>query len=268
MKSAMSGSALGLALIIASTAGCSRTPEGTKPNTDPARSGSILAWVAASTKDAVQENATQFTKEMGIDVKINADDSSKLATQIVNAAPADIFLSANQKWADFVRDKGFAQEIKPLLGNTLVIVVPLGNPGKVAKPEDLGAPAVQKIAVAGPTVPAGIYARQALTRLKLWDELEQQKRIVPGENVRVALTYVERGEAEAGIVYGTDARISTKIQEVYTFQPDTHDKIVYPLVLLQAGQKNDAARKFYEYLQSPAAAAVFRKHGFTRLSGA
>src|SRR6185436_19773521 len=104
----------------------------------------------------------------------------------------------NEKWADFVKEKGFAHETKPLLGNTLVIVVPKENPAKVSKPEDLSGPAVKKIAVAGPTVPAGIYARQALTKLKLWDDLEQQKKIVPGENVRVALTYVERGETEAG----------------------------------------------------------------------
>lgn len=247
-------------LVLLLAAGCQRG--------QPSHSGSaarppLFALVAASTKDAVQEAAAQFTKESGIEVKISADDSSKLATQIVHDAPADVFLSANQKWADFVKDKGFGVEMRPLLGNTLVIVVPQGNPAQVAKPEDLTAPAVKKVAVAGPTVPAGIYARQALAKLKLWDELEQQKKIIVGENVRVALTYVERGEAEAGIVYGTDARITDKVQAVHTFAPETHDKIVYPLVLVRPGR--DDARKFYNYLLSPAAAEVFRKHGFTRL---
>lgn len=250
-------------LLLCLALGCSRSPAS---STDGG-SKSILILVAASTKDAVAENAAAFTKETGIEVKINADDSSKLATQIVKDAPADLFLSANEKWADFVKEKGFAQSTKPLLGNTLVIVAPQGNPAKITKPDDLKSDAVKKIAVAGPTVPAGIYARQALTMLMLWDELEQQKKIVPAENVRVALTYVERGEAEAGVVYGTDARITTKVETVYTFAPETHDKIIYPLVLLQAGQKNDAARKLYGYLQGPAAAVVFQKHGFTRLAG-
>jgi molybdate transport system substrate-binding protein len=247
--------------------GCGRGADSASSPSSAGRSGSVLALVAASTKDAVQENATAFTKETGIEVKINADDSAKLATQIIEDVPADIFLSANEKWADFVKKKGFAQELKPLLGNTLVLVAPKGNPAKVSRPEDLNRPAVKKIAIAGPTVPAGIYAREALTKLKLWEELEQQKKIAFGENVRVTLTYVERGEAEAGIVYGTDAKITTKVEEVYTFDPATHEKIVYPLVLLQAGQKNEAARKFYEYLQSPAATTVFGKYGFTRLAG-
>ncbi len=124
--------------------------------------------------------------------------------------PADLFLSANSKWAEFVKDKGFAQEIKTLLGNSLVIVVPKGNPAGVREPRDLTNPAVKHIAIAGPTVPAGIYARQSLKKINLWDDLEKAKKVVSGENVRVTLTYVERGEAEAGIVYATDGKISDK----------------------------------------------------------
>jgi molybdate transport system substrate-binding protein len=258
--------AVGVALILGGILGCSRTPDGSAPSTNPARSGTVLALVAASTKDAVQEIAAKFRQETGIEVKINADDSSKLATQIVNDAPGDIFLSANEKWAAFVKDKGFGQEIRPLLGNSLVIVVPRGNPAKVTKPDDLNLPAVKRIAVAGPTVPAGIYARQALTKLQLWDELEKQKKFIPGENVRVALTYVEQGEVEAGIVYGTDARMTKKVEEVFTFEPGSHDPIVYPLVLTKAGEKNAAGRKFYDHLQSSEAADIFKNYGFTRLT--
>ena len=257
--------AIGTAVLAVALAGCGRTADSPSTAASTAQAGSVLALVAASTKDAVQAIAADFTRETGVEVKINADDSSKLATQIVNAAPADVFLSANQKWADHVKDQGFGQEAVALLGNTLVIVVPQGNPAKVAKPDDLTAPAVKKVAVAGPTVPAGIYARQALAKLNLWDELEKAKKIVPGENVRVTLTYVELAEVEAGIVYGTDALISKKIEAAYTFEPTTHDKIVYPLALLKAGEKNEAARKFYQYLQSPAAAEAFKKHCFTWL---
>src|SRR5262249_54132984 len=163
------------------------------------------ALVAASTKDAIQEIATLFGENTKTEVRIIADDSSKLAAQIVNGAPAHLFLSANEKWADFVADKGYEHERVPLLGNTLVIVVPKGNPGGVSRPEDLLRAEVKKIALAGPTVPAGIYARQALKHLKLWEPLERSQKVVGGENVRFTLSFVERAEADAGIVYGTDA---------------------------------------------------------------
>jgi molybdate transport system substrate-binding protein len=166
-----------------------------------------------------------------------------------------------------VKGKGLAQEIKPLLGNALVIVVPAGNPAKVSRPEDLTGPAVKRVAVAGPKVPAGIYAREALRKLGLWDTLKKEKRVVSGENVRVTLTYVERGEAEASVVYDTDARITDRVERVFTFDPATHDPIRYRLVLLKEGQSNRQGRAFFDFLQSPAAAAVFKKHGFTVLGG-
>lgn len=244
--------------------GCGRGIDGQQAS---GKSRPILALVAASTQEAVQEIADGFTRDTGVEVRLNADDSSKLAAQIVNGAPADLFLSANEKWADYVADQGFAQEKTALLGNTLVLVVPHGNPARISGPEDLTLPAVQKVALAGPTVPAGIYARQALNRLHLLDELEKQKKIVAGESVRVTLAYVERGEAEAGVVYGTDAKITDQVEVTATFSPATHDPIVYPLVLLKAAENNPAARQFRDRLTGPAGAAVFRKYGFTRLTG-
>src|SRR5262245_52285632 len=137
-------------LIAAGIVGCTRgsdTPKGSEQ---------VMAFVAASTKDAVQEVADAFMTEKNIDVKINADDSSKLATQISQDAPAHVFLSANEKWADFVKEKGYAQETTLLLGNSLVIVTPKGNPAGVANADDLTKTGVNRVAVAGPTVPAGI----------------------------------------------------------------------------------------------------------------
>jgi molybdate transport system substrate-binding protein len=254
-----------VAVLLVPLAGCGGHPEGTD-HANPA-SDRVVAFVAASTKDAVQSIADAFTKEKGVTVIINADDSSKLATQIAQDAPAHVFLSANEKWADFVKDKGYVEEVKPLLGNDLVIVVPKGNPGAVKRPEDLAKAEVKRIAIAGPTVPAGIYARQALKKLDLWEALESAKKILPGENVRVALMFVERGEAEAGVVYGSDARITNKVEQVFAFDPSLHDPIRYPLALLKNGRDTSHARAFYNYLQSPPAAAVFKKHGFTVLGG-
>jgi molybdate transport system substrate-binding protein len=226
----------------------------------------VIAFVAASTRDAVQEIAAAFTLERKTDIKINADDSSKLAMQISAEAPAHLFLSANEKWADFVKEKGFADETKVLLGNSLVIVVPKGNPAGVKIPKDLASQDVKRLGVAGPTVPAGMYARQALKKLAIWNSLAENK-VVPGENVRATLAYVERGEVDAGIVYATDARISDKVETVYTFDPAVHDPIRYPLVLLKEGRKNAAAHAFYDYLQTASAGDVFKKHGFTFLGG-
>jgi molybdate transport system substrate-binding protein len=227
----------------------------------------VLCLVAASTGDAVEEVAAAFTAETGQPVKVNPDDSSKLAQQIVNGAPAHLFLSANQKWADHVREQGHAEEVRALLGNSLVLVVPKGNPGAVRRPEDLAGTSVKRVGVAGPTVPAGIYARQALTRLGLWDDLEKRNKLATGENVRVTLAYVERGEVEAGVVYATDARVTEAVETVYEFDPSLHDSIVYPLVLLREGAGNEGARRFYDYLRSGRAAEVFRRHGFRVLDG-
>jgi molybdate transport system substrate-binding protein len=236
-----------------------------KPSDDGSRwRVSILA--AASTGDAVRELADTFSREHGVEVRLSADDSAKLATQIVQGAPADLFLSANEQWAEHVKEQGYAAESRLLLGNALVLVVPRGNPAGIRKPEDLISPKVRRVAVAGPTVPAGIYARQALRKLRLWDKLSEQEIIVSGENVRVALAYVERGEAEAAVVYATDARISDRVEMASTFPAAAHEPIRYPLVLLKAGARREPARKLYEYLQSPRAAEVFRKHGFTWLS--
>jgi molybdate transport system substrate-binding protein len=254
-----------LAVVLVTLAGCGRQPEGANnPNSDATR---VVAYVAASTKDAVQEVADAFAREKGVKVVLNADDSAKLTTQIAQGAPAHLFLSANEKWADFVKAEGHAAKVVPLLGNELVIVVPRGNPAGIKRPQDLTKAEVKRIAVAGPDVPAGIYARQALQKLKLWEALEQGKKIVPGENVRVTLTFVERGEAEAGLVYATDARVTNRVEQVHAFDPSLHDPIRYPLVLLKEGQQAAGARPFFELLQSPPATAVFKKHGFTVLGG-
>jgi molybdate transport system substrate-binding protein len=148
-----------------------------------------------------------------------------------------------------------------------VLVVPRGNPAGVSKPEDLAGPRVQHVAVAGATVPAGLYAREALHKLHLWDRLEQERKVVSGENVRATLAFVESGEAEAGIVYGTDARISERVAQVYEFPASTHAAIRYPLMLLKRGAESESARQFFEYLQSEHATKVFEKYGFARLAG-
>jgi molybdate transport system substrate-binding protein len=225
----------------------------------------VIVLVAASTKNAIEEIATQFQTETGIETKISAGPSNALANQVIAGGDADLFLSANLQWADAVEKPGHVAKRRNLLTNGLVLVVPKDNPAQVKRPDDLTSTAVKKIALAGEKVPAGMYADQALASLKLASELAGQNKIVRGHDVRSTLAFVERGEAEAGIVYSTDALISTQVQTVYTFDPKTHDKIAYPLALLKTAQGRSGAKAFYDYLSSKSAAEVFRRHGFELL---
>lgn len=256
-----------LATAVVLTGGCRREAE-TSATAAAAREA-ITVLVAASTQEPVARLAERFGRAQNVDVRLVADDSSKLAQQIVYGAPASAFLSAAVRWADHLQQQGLVAQRRNLLGNELVLVVPAENPRQVRKPEDLLAAGVTKVGLAGPTVPAGAYARQALTKLNLLAALEEQRKIVSGDNVRAALAYAERGEADAAIVYRTDARISAKVAVVFTFPADAHDPIVYPWVLLKtpegAPAAESASARFYEYLASPEAAEVFRAQGFTWL---
>jgi molybdate transport system substrate-binding protein len=235
-------------------------------NQSDAQYASLVFSVAASTTDAANKLAERFKVESGIEVKVNPGPSNSLATQILAGAPADLFLSASKQWSEKVIDEGQATADVELLTNRLVIVVPKGNPAGIQSPDDLANASVKNIALAGEAVPAGQYAEQALTKLGLYKKLNEQHRIVRGQDVRAALAFVERGEAEAGIVYATDAKVAPKVEVAYEFDPSMHDEIVYVLVLLRAANENPAAKEFYDFLQSEDAETVFEEFGFARLA--
>lgn len=229
-------------------------------------SDSLIVSVAASTTDAVNKLAESFQAQTGVKVKVNAGPSNGLATQILAGAPANLFLSASKQWADKVNDEGLVTTDIELLTNRLVIVVPKGNPAGIKSPHDLTKPAIKALALAGEAVPAGQYADQSLTKLGLLKQLTAEHRIARGQDVRAALAYVERGEAEAGIVYATDAAIAPDVEIAYEFDPSLHEQIVYVLVLLKGADDQPAARQFYEFLQSAEAEQVFTSFGFTPLT--
>jgi molybdate transport system permease protein len=224
----------------------------------------IALDAAASTSDAVQVIVADFRRATGIPVAIGLGASSTLAHQINQGAPVDLFLSASQEWARFLDDRGLVLEQVSLLGNRLVVIVPLGNPAGVSSLDDLKKPEVRRLALGDPEhVPAGIYAREALTRRQLWQPL--QGRIVAADNVRTALAFVARGEADAGIVYETDAAAEPAVSIAARIEPALHAPIRYPLLLLRQTQSHQRARELYRYLQSDEAAAQFRTRGFTVL---
>ncbi|MBW3600239.1 MAG: molybdate ABC transporter substrate-binding protein [Planctomycetes bacterium] len=222
-----------------------------------------MVLAAASTTDAVKEVARLFEERRGVEVKVSTGPSSGLAQQIIAGAPADVFLSANEQWGRTIEEEGLAALSKPLLANRLVLVVPRGNPAGVASPADLRSEAVERIALAGEHVPAGIYADDALRALDLREELAAAGKIVRGHDVRVALTYVEQAEVEAGIVYSTDAKRTDRVEAAYVFPPEAGDPIRYPALLINRKDASPAAAQFFEFLFSEHAAGVFQKHGFT-----
>jgi molybdate transport system substrate-binding protein len=149
---------------------------------------------------------------------------------------------------------------RDLLTNKLVIIVPADSARSIKTLADLIQPEIHRIALAGPAVPAGAYARKALQNAGLWDQLKD--RVVEGSDVRAALAYVTRGEAEAGLVYATDAAGNSKVRTALEVDSKLHDPIRYPLVLLKQDSSHAAARRFYDYLTTPHATQVFTDAGF------
>jgi molybdate transport system substrate-binding protein len=257
---------LSLSLACCFVTACDRKlPSPTTNQTSEVVSGEVLISTAASTQDLIKQLAAEFSEGSPATIKVNPGSSSSLAAQILTGAPADMFLSASREWAEQVADAQLAESTVEFLTNRLVLVVPHSNPAGIKEPQDLLGDEVTKIALAGENVPAGKYADQALTRLKLLETLTTRGKIARAQDVRGALSFVERGEAEAGIVYLTDANVSTKVEVVHELDPALHDEIVYVLVLLRRGVDNPTAQSFFTFLRSPDADAIYTKAGFRRL---
>lgn len=228
----------------------------------------VSIFAAASTTDAVTGIAQAFEAETGCNVTAVFAGSSTLAKQIEAGAPASIFLSANESWMDELEKKNLVLPgtRSDLLANELVLVVQKGQKLEFSFDEDAdlaAALAGGRLALANPDgVPAGIYAKQALTQTRHWDGVAAS--IVAAEDVRAALVWVARGEARAGIVYRTDARISTDVEIAVAVPEETHDPVRYPVSLV-TGRANKTARDFLAYLKGPAGARVFAEYGFTPL---
>jgi len=229
----------------------------------------MLLFAAASTTTAMEEVMDVFARRGLGTVRASFAGSSALAQQIANGAPADVFVSANRQWMDLLsRQKAIVVTSRvDLLGNRLVLVVP-----DAAPPTSHAASAFPlaralgdgRLAIGDPDhVPAGIYARQALINLRVWDTAVD--RLAPMADVRAALALVERGEAAAGIVYATDARVTPGVRVVGLLPADSHPPIVYPAAII-AGRDRPPVRRFLEFLTSPLAAAIFNRHGFAAVT--
>ena len=222
----------------------------------------LTLFGAASTGQALEEIAAQFHRGHNVRVQSSFAATSTLAQQIANGARVDVFVAANEMWVDYLEENALVAKREDLLGNRLVVVLPRGSDVDVQTCDDLLDDRIRHVALAEPeAVPAGIYARQALEQLGLWDRL--RPKVVAAAHVRQALTFVETGAADAGIVYATDVALSDAVTVALAIDPKLTGPIRYPVVLLADGANRPEAEAFYRYLTSPAAAEVFRRHGFT-----
>jgi molybdate transport system substrate-binding protein len=223
----------------------------------------LHVFAAASLTDALKEIGANFEKQSSIHPVFNFAASSLLERQIVEGAPADVFLSADEEKMNQLQEKNLidTSSRSDLLGNSLVVVAPADSSLAMKNASDLGNDAFRKIALADPqAVPAGIYARKYLERVHLADQLRDK--IVPTENVRAALAAVEAGNADAAFVYRTDAAISRKVRIIFSVPPGEAPPIRYPVAIVRATKQPEAASAFVEYLESAEARAVFTRYGF------
>lgn len=239
---------------------------GPKPDPVP-----LTVFAAASLKEAMDDCATAYRRDTGQDVRVSYAASSVLARQVEQGAPADVFVSADLEWMDELQRKSLidARTRRNLLGNTLVLVAPKASRASLtalSRDTDLlpllGRDGRIALALTA-SVPAGKYAKAAFVSLGMWEAL--RPRTAEAENVRAALLLVARGEVPLGVVYGSDALAEPRVRVLATFPATSHPPIVYPVARI-ATSRHPHGAGFVRWLQTPRAAAIFRKRGFAVLS--
>ena len=226
---------------------------------------SILVAAAASLKNAYEDKLIPMFEEQypGVTVEGTYDSSGKLQTQIEEGLEADVFMSAATKQMKALDDEGMiaSDSIVNLLENKIVLIVPAGCDSKIDSFEKIGDAA--SIALGDPeSVPAGQYAKEALTNLNVWDSI--QDKVSFGTNVTEVLNQVAAASADAGIVYATDAASKADQVTVVAEAPEgsLEKKVIYPVAVVKATTHEDAAKAFVDFLQTPEAIAVFESYGF------
>jgi len=231
----------------------------------------LRIYAASSMTNATNALIEGFQKRHLIDITPVYASTSSLVRQIERGAPADIFISANEKWMDYLIDKGtvLSDNVTSLCENELVLIAPnnykLDNVQKLSPLFDISSKDEWKKKLVGErlaignvqSVPAGIYAKEALEHLMVWHTVEE--RLAPTNNVRMALALVERGEAAMGIVYKTDAILSDQVQIMATFSQYSHSEIRYPVAKVSNSKMAD---NFYAYLNSAEAISILNSFGF------
>ena len=244
------------------------TPNPTSIANPTAAAVSLTVSAAASLKDAMEEIKPLYSQEQPqVKLTYNFGSSGALQQQIEQGAGVDIFISAANKQIDALQQKGLLVDStrKDLLKNQLVLIVPASSKD-IKDFQDLTSPRLKKIALGEPkSVPAGQYAQQVLTSLKIADQIKSK--VVYAKDVRQALNYVESGNVDAGIVYFSDAKSTQKVKVVATAPENSHSPIVYPIAVVKSSKHIDAAKNFVQFLSGNTAKNIFEKQGFSLARG-
>ncbi len=228
----------------------------------PASAAELHVSAAASLTDVMREIAPSYEQRTGNVLLFNFGASSTLERQIEEGAPADVFISADEEKMDRLQHRGLILKAsrRDILSNTLVIIVPRDRRAKLS-PADLTSDSIRNVAVAEPqSVPAGIYAKTYLRKLRVWDRITFK--LVPMDNVRSVLAAVESENADAGIVYKTDALSSNAVRIAFEVPVSEGPDIEYPAAVVADSKQRAAAQQFVDQLLSPAVQQIFLKHGF------
>ncbi|MDR7016450.1 molybdate ABC transporter substrate-binding protein [Acinetobacter sp. 3657] len=228
-------------------------------------SNTVTVYAAASLTDAINELTQYYQHKNKVKIKTSYAGSATLAKQIEAGAPADVFISADVDWMNYLQTKKrvTANHRVNLLANRLVLISPKDRPINIKMQNNVDPLSVIRGRICtGDTksVPVGKYAKQALISLDWWGRVES--RLVATEDVRAALNFVARGECQAGIVYATDAAVTKNVQIAAVFPENTHKPIIYPVGLVR---NNTESLKFYQFLQSREGTSIFKKYGFSVL---
>ncbi|MBL4937310.1 molybdate ABC transporter substrate-binding protein [Clostridium sp. YIM B02515] len=233
-------------------------------NNGAAKESTITVAVAASLKNCMDEKLIPMFKEKypGIKVQATYDSSGKLQSQIEQGASIDVFMSAAMKQMDELNKKDLIDKdsVVKLLENKIVLIVPVNNEKGISTFQDILK--ADKIAVGDPaSVPAGQYAREVLTNLKVWEDVSKKASL--GTNVTEVLNWVAEGSVDAGIVYSTDTASNKKVKITAEAPEGTVSKVIYPAGVIKASKNKDSSKKLLEFLQSDEAKKVFESYGFT-----
>lgn len=234
-------------------------------NSRPVEKIELTISAAVSLTESLEEIQTKYeAKNPNVKLNLNLGSSGMLQQQIEQGAPSDLFISAGQKQMQALIDKQLIDEEHQtnLLTNELVLIVPTDATTSIKRLEDLEVSGIKKIAIGHPdSVPVGNYTKQALNAIQLWDKL--QSKLVLAKDVRQVLTYVETGNADAGLVYKTDALSSDKVHTVLTVDPSTHQAIEYPIGIVKETKHMEEVKKLYNFILSSEASDIFVKNGFS-----
>lgn len=226
----------------------------------------LMVSAAASLTDAMDEITEKYEAEHpGIDLEFNFAGSGKLAQQIQQGAPVDVFISANESWMDTLvhGEEIDKSERLDVTGNRLVMITQNDTDIHYESFDEIDGSELDQIAIGNlDSVPAGEYSKEVLDRLEKWDELENQ--FVYAKDVRQVLTYVESGNADIGFVYESDALSSDNVKIITYADPEAHDEIIYPGAILSGSEVQKEGKKFLEYLISEEGQEILEKHGFSK----